>query len=471
MTAISDKNKSIQAEPAAAQGKSQTDDSGPSVSQLFTQLVLRPSAKPRLQLRHEPGIKDSELAKYVYLERRANEGTQTYSKMSQYSELPEQYQPRSRHATFQVPVISVPRDRVVVFTANPSPALLRKFVHPKTVSFCVHPAILGDSDIPHMRDLLRMSPDTPLTATPTASSRTMVVIDPENPPFNVKAHCPYKISRFVRCLGPRTIQHSLTVSHELEQIRHPRFAILPETIGCSLPAVDDQNGWGFIIRELTPRPYVRGQRRLIPCFAMYGKDCHHPDEPPLLVKLIERSGQKPMDYVLNNVMFPIIECFLTAFKERGILMESHGQNTLLEVDEAFNITRVVHRDFDEEVDAQVRRRLGLSMDGFMASQVADGPTADEPKGAPHSVIFDKSVGKLHLDYLAKTMQEYYGIPPEQLQRKCQAFFARCMPDHERYFSSEIYVYSDKPTTQNVYPLVGTGQTPVWRPQVPLRAML
>ena len=433
--------------------------------------VIEKTNRQAIILRTEPGIYDQKLARYVYLERRANEGTQTYSKMSQYSELPAQYQPRSPHTTFQIPVVLVPKNKVQVHLANPSSDLLKKFVRPEAISFCIHPAILGDTEVPQMQDLIKMQPDTPLTATPTASSRTMVIIDPTVSPYYIKAHCPYKISRFVRTLGPKVIQHSILVTRELDQICHPKFAILPETIGCSVEGDSEKNGWGFIVRELTPRPYVQGQRRLIPCFSMYGKDANHPDEPPLLVKMIEQSGQNPKKYVLNNVMFPIIECFITAYKERGILMESHGQNTLLEVDENFNITRVVHRDFDEEIDANVRRKLGLDVDGFMKTQVIDQPTDIEPKGSVQSIIFDKSVGLLHLDYLAKTMQEYYGIPPEALQKECQKFFQKLLPDHAKYFPSEVYYYSDKSIAPNVFPAVGTGKKPVWRPEIAPRSKL
>jgi hypothetical protein len=428
------------------------------------------NAKDSLQ-RVEEGILHLELSKYLYLERRVNEGTQTYSAMSQYSELPEVYQPRSQQPTFSLPVIQIPRGKVVVHLANPAPALLRQFVHKDSVSFCIHPAILGNRDIPHMGALVQMPSEVPLLASPTASSRSVVVIDLVKSPYCVKLHCPYKISRFVRTLGPKVIAHSIAVSRELEQIQHPRFAILPESIGCSLAGTGGKNGWGFIVRELTPRPHAPEARRLIPCFSMYGKDSNHPHEPPLLVKLIEQSGKNPETYVLQEVMFPIIECFLTAFKEKGILMESHGQNTLLEMDHNSRITRVVHRDFDEEIDARMRRKLGLGVQGFMPSQVIDKPSDHEPKGSVHSVIFDKSVGLLHLDYLAKVMQVYYGISPQELQKKCQALFAKLFPDHGKHFPSETYVYSDKPIAQNVYPLVGTGKVPVWRPQVPLQSKL
>jgi hypothetical protein len=431
--------------------------------------TLAPISEP-IAARHEPGIDDPRLAEFIYRERRSNEGTQTYSKMSSCSDLPPEYQPRSSLPTFLVPVIEIPRSQVTVIASHPHPDLFQKYIHADSVSFPVHPAILGDSQVPHMDDLVKTPASTPLTVSPTASSRSVVIIDSDLPDHCVKLHCPYKISRFIRTLGPKIIRHCLTVSSDLESICNSKFAILPETIGCSLASQGKKNGWGFIVRELTPRPILPDsqKRRLIPCFSLYGRDSNHPDEPPLLVQMIQRSGEDPKSYVLKHIMFPIIECFLTAFREKGILMESHGQNTLLEVDEDFNITRIVHRDFDEEIDANVRREKGLSLDGFIETQLIDAPTENEPRGSAHSIIYDKSIGRLHFNYLAKTMQEFFGIAPEELQKECQAYFAQIMPDHTKYFPPEVYVYADQPlspNTPNLYAAKATGTAPIWRPAI------
>src|SRR5205807_8867855 len=118
------------------------------------------------------------------------------------------------------------------------------------------------------------------------------------------------------------------------------------------------NPWGFLVREETPRP-AQGQRFLVPYFALYGGDLQHPEDRPLLVQLIERLGAEPQSFVIDEIMIPVLECWAKVVRERGILLESHAQNLLLEIDQDFRPRRVVHRDFDVWVDAESRKQAGL----------------------------------------------------------------------------------------------------------------
>lgn len=426
----------------------------------------------------------------VYLERRVNVGTRTYSKLAAYSELPEQYRPDTCNPHgFQLPLYVVPRKMIQRTLANPDPVLLEMFMEKvdREVLFAVHPVVheLEGLDMPDKAQ--RMPPwlhlvQEPcrdreigsLTVLPTASSRSVVVIGFGQegewngrtlPPFGLKLHCPVQISRYVRNLGPRTIRHSVMVSRDLELLRIP---ILPETIGFSLPPTDDKFGWGFIVRELTVRPSLSPERRtcLIPCFSLFARDSEHMDADPLLVKLIrEQTERSPARYILDFVMLPIIRDFCIAFSEVGILLEAHAQNSLLEVDAETHVPiRIVHRDLDDTVDARVRSALGLPIKGFSDYQLILEPTQAEPEGSVHSLIFDSSIGHHHFDYLAALAKQFFDVPETLLQEECCAEFARMMPASSmKLFPNEIYYYLDRPLEQNVFPLGATGRKPVWRP--------
>lgn len=282
----------------------------------------------------------------------------------------------------------------------------------------------------------------------------------------MKLHCPLKISRFVRNVGPQTIRHCVTVSHDLEHVACRHFALLRETMGISYQGKNEEPGWGFLVREMRPFPHVEGKRMLIPCFALYGKDVNHPEKEPLLVQMIKRSKEKPMDYALHHVFYPIISCFTAAFQQRGILLEAHGQNSLLEVDENMNPTgRIAHRDLDEEVDPEVRRRIGLPLEGFHPMQLVPEVSAEDPKGSTHSIIYDKSIGRLHFNYVAQLLKEHFHVPPVKVQRRCQAYFKKLFPNFGQYFPNTVYKYSDKEKEglPNYFPAVDTKEQPIWRP--------
>ena len=406
-------------------------------------------------INNELGIEDSFLAKLLYLERRVRKGTQGYSKFSHFSELPVNYQPDSKEKSFFLPIYSVPKDHLKIFLANPLDKLLQNYIFEDKVSFCVHPVDLEKQDEKVIHDLLNYEKKGFLEVSPTSSSRTVLILDSGYSPHAIKCHCPLRISRFFRDLEPLTIYQSLIISSLLDETN---IAHLPETIGIAFPH-DQNHGWGFIIREMTPRPYSTQKELMIPCFALYGQDVNTPDSEPLIVKMIKYQKQNPKNFVLENIMFPIIEDFVFFFKSQGILLEPHGQNSLLEVDEYLNPKRIVHRDFDLYVDINYRHSLGLSLEGFQIPTMPSEP----PPGGIHSLIYDHSIAHNHFDYLAEVLNRYFDVDKKSLQIACKEKFRTIFPDSNLFFSSKVYYYSDKAISYNNFPLVETNEMPVWRP--------
>lgn len=73
-------------------------------------------------------------------------------------------------------------------------------------------------------------------------------------------------------------------------------------------------------------------------------------------------------------------------RERGILLESHAQNTLLEIDRNFRPTRVVHRDCDVWIDSDARRHAGLDVP-FLGSGIGSG--GGHPVEHHYSLVYDR----------------------------------------------------------------------------------
>jgi len=444
------------------------EESSSSTSAKVEGVAIDTIADP-LQIPCAPGVSDKRIAKLMYLERRCGGGTQDYSPFSSFSQVPEAFRPGSGTESFSVPGYSVPQDKTRVILANPSENVKKMYLREDgTVRFCVHPAIDGQDWVPFMDQLLKYEKEAPLAVNPTSSTRTVLVLDQNAPLHSLKLHCPLKISRFVRNVGPRTVEHCVTVSKDLEKVVCPHFALLRESMGVCFSGENEEAGWGFIVREMTPFPPTEKKTMLIPCFALYGKDTLHPERDPLLVQMIKQSNEDPMEYALNHVFYPIIDCFVSTFQQRGILLEAHGQNALLEVDENMKPTgRIAHRDLDDEVDPEVRQKLGLSLEGFHPLQLIPPVSEEDPKGCTHSIIYDKSIGKLHFNYVAKLLEERFGVPKEALQKKCQEYFKGIFPDFADYFPKTVFKYSDKekPGLPNYFSPVDTKETPLWRPVV------
>ncbi|HEY4548048.1 MAG TPA: IucA/IucC family C-terminal-domain containing protein [Pedomonas sp.] len=395
----------------------------------------------------------------LYMERYVNEGTRTYSPFAARSEVAPQYQPRSGTPSFDLFGICVPRYRVSIFEADPSQRLLEHYIRPEHVLFMVHPEVWDLPGIEHLDELKACPHAGRVAVAPTASTRTVFTCTSggDVPPHFIKLHLPRRISRFNRRLRRKNIENSIAISRDLAHVDMARFAYLPEALGMAIG--DDKEGWGFVIRETSPRPF-HAKKALVPCFALYGGDLNHPGDPPLIVQMIERSGLQPEAFLVDHILIPVVECWVEVARNWGVLLESHGQNTLLELDENFLPERVVHRDFDAWVDLDTRQRRGLAVP-FAGAGV--GGSSDYPAPPRYSLVYDRFIGHEFFDYVLKTLRPFYQIHEEAVRSRVRDAFHQAFPDADRFFPPRtMFYFSNEPQPGGDFKLVDMNQTPVWR---------
>jgi hypothetical protein len=399
----------------------------------------------------------------MYLDRYRNEGTRTYSIHADYTEAQQPYRPDSNEAQFTLPVFEVPRDQMQVYTANPSPELSSAYLTPKTCLFCIHPQVLErHADDPYVKHTLAIGkPCNGITVSPSSSTRTLYVHEAATPHF-LKVHFPFRISRYHRRMRKEVLEQAVVVSRELEKgIDHldERFAFLREVIGVAhknlQPDSPRGENWGYLVRDMQPFPIVDADRDFVPGFSLYGTDFFNPEKKPLLFELI--GNNNPKEFVLNQIMIPIICHWVGCFRQFGYLLEPHGQNVLFEVNKNRQIERIVHRDLSIGIDMRRRRELNLP-DGDLNEY--NRMESDEF----HSIVYDKFMGGHFFDRLVALCREKYpDLEPEDFRKPCRDEFARIFPDHETYFPKTIQYFSEK-RNQFGKPLYeDTGTAPHWRP--------
>ncbi|MGN6106138.1 MAG: IucA/IucC family C-terminal-domain containing protein [Kofleriaceae bacterium] len=407
-------------------------------------------------MRLEQILEDGDHA-LLHMERYVDEGTRTYSRYASRSEVAPRYQPRSHEPDFELITVRVPRERVEIFQGAPS-ELADLYVRGDHVRFAIHPEAWTRDDVEHIEALRALPRDEPLRVAPTASTRTVLVVDGRVPPHFLKLHCPRRISRFNRQLRRHNIHNSVVVANELAEIAREvqRLAYLPDALGFSYGG--DDRAWGFLVRERSPAP--RGTDLVIPCFALFGGDLAHPTDPPLVVQLIERSGADPQAFVIDQIAIPLVECWAKVAHERGILLESHAQNTLLELDHQLRPRRIVHRDFDVWIDGEARRHRGLAAP-FLDAQVGLGSgRAREPY---YSLIYDRFVGHELLDYLIAAVARFHPIDRDEVRRRVGEAFHRAFPDAaERFPADTMFYFADAPQPDDHFALVDLRRPPEWR---------
>lgn len=398
-----------------------------------------------------------------YLERYRNKGTRTYSTHSSYTEAKDNYRPDSDSEKFQLKALQLPKEQLNIYLANPPKALKAKYITETTAKLCVHPQVLDtehDSYLTRVLPLVQQAIDIDVIA--SSSTRTLFALDEENE-HALKVHFPFKVSRYTRKMRDEVVEQAINVSLELEnniEKMDSDFAFLREVIGVTIKSdqlneTDRGENWGYVVRDMLPYPRVEQKRQLLPGFSLYGQDYFDENVTPLLFDFI--GDNEPCRFVLDNIMLPIVRHWVDCFRYFGYLIEPHGQNVLLEVDESNQIRRIVHRDLSVGIDMRRRRDIGLSSDNLNSyNRMEDS--------AFHSIAYDRFMGNHFFTRLVECcLEKYPNLTKEDFTKPCQEEFAKRLPEYRDYFPKNIWYFSEKRDQYNKPLHEDTGITPEWRP--------
>ena len=226
----------------------------------------------------------------------------------------------------------------------------------KQVRLLVHP----ESEVFYKGFLRGAARGSDFLASATASSRTMLVWKKGHAaqPFFAKVSLDKKIGGVVRTVPKGEVARSVGVNNVLQADRRglPRsMGFLPEVFGV-MPKGMERGG--MIIRAI-PKEITSGQIRVVPLFSLYAK--RPGGKPPLLVEMIRNSGMTAEAFVRERIVRPFARQWLELAIKRGITMEPHAQNVLLEVGrDGLPSGRFYHRDFGGfNVDLAYRQQRGL----------------------------------------------------------------------------------------------------------------
>ncbi len=402
------------------------------------------------------------LPSLAYLERYRNEGTRTYSRHSGYSEAEPRYQPGSAEAGFQLVTFRVPRRHLAIYTANPAAELRNLYLDQEYALFCIHPQVFaqGDDD-PYLRAIRQSGVAAPeIPVIPSSSTRTLMV--ESDVPHALKVHFPFRISRYGRKMRDEVIEQAVAVSLELENgiASFPEsFGFLREVIGVSWKNLqsDTERGenWGYLVRDMRPYPATEEKRRYVPGFALYGTDYFDPAAELLLYRMI--GSQDPLEFVLENLMFPVIRHWVEGYRSFGFMLEPHGQNVLLELDQNDRIRRIIHRDLSVGIDMRRRNDLGLGSDHLNNYNRMN-------YGEFSSITYDMFMGSHFFERVVGTcLDRYADLGREDFSKPCRRLFANLFPEHQRYMPAEVHYFSERRDRFNKPLYQSTGQKPVWRP--------
>src|SRR5689334_12856371 len=109
----------------------------------------------------------------LHMERYCGEGTRSYSNFSDVNEANPDHQPESESDSFCINIVTIPKDRVAIFQADPNPSLLDQYVGCSQIRFAVHPEVWADFNVPGVRELHSFPYTDKVRVSATASTRTV----------------------------------------------------------------------------------------------------------------------------------------------------------------------------------------------------------------------------------------------------------------------------------------------------------
>jgi hypothetical protein len=286
-----------------------------------------------------------------------------------------------------------------------------------TGAFPVHPDLdpvmeggLTASDAKYATRQVRVSP--------TASGRTVAVMEGPQPGVHVKLHYPRLIGRYSRKLTTRAAAAALDTTRLLVDTRSQlpaNLAFLPEAVALLAPS-----GVGAILRSPVPHPEHPPPYAIIPMFALFSRDQRRPHEATLLDQLID-TAPDPTEFVWARLLHPVLEGWAHLALTLGLLAEWNAQNLLVELDGAGRLGRVVFRDLQgNHRDPERRPTWARALDSSAYRVLGGDCEADRNQ---RSWLYDFKLGQYVFDPLIATAGRR-GADPCALQERIREEFGR-----------------------------------------------
>ncbi len=267
----------------------------------------------------------------------------------------------------------------------------------------------------HLEESGRKVVESNLVVSPMAGGRTMLIRSPTPEGFLKLTYDVSRIGRVDRQLTLKHCQSSLEVSRSMKtcidegKLPETFSLLLEESSKISMLKLDDNvYEWGAIYREGKPYPYTDNNTVVVPGFSLFGRDAHSVTDEFLINQFIELSNREPREYLVN-VLKMIVDCYWGVVLNCAFHLECHAQNCLFEVDEDFNIRRVVIKDMDS-VDKDIPLASHFKLNDRWESypyMCFDGGSyfySIRP-----SFIYDFKVGEYLLSPIIEAVASKYGL--------------------------------------------------------------
>ena len=271
---------------------------------------------------------------------------------------------------------------------------------------------------------LRLSKDEELKVLPTASGRTVQIVNRGHQDY-VKLHYEGILGRVMRELpykkaigGPEA---SRMITKAIDDKLLPReLSLLPEP-GARVVEIESNGNkeqWGMVWRENKPYAVELGEVKYpIPAFSLFSFDRFASQHYPLLKQIIDFTSINAERFVLDILIAPLLKCYFELILTLGLQAEWNAQNVIIGFNDDFTSAKVIMRDLESiDKDLTIMDSLGVSynFESYPYKCIAQGQYNYVIK---HSFMYDFKLGEYILDPLLALLQKYYGVDYIATQNK------------------------------------------------------
>lgn len=256
---------------------------------------------------------------------------------------------------------------------------------------------------------------------PTSSSRTVRML---NPDIYVKMAYPGILGRITRELRTEHIYSSIDITSILNLLIQRNDApsslsFFPEKGGRVYKSKYGEIG--YVIRETKPAgKNTHRIQAIIPAFSLFSEDRGLQNSSPLIIQILN-SKNSPKDYLLNELIYPIIDVYFFCVFSGGIQPEMHSQNFMVGIDSQFQISSIILRDLesmDKDISIMQKNKLNINLLSFPFKCISDNQYNYKIK---HSFMFDHKLGEYFFDPLIRCVNQYGLVMEGEIEKAIKTY--------------------------------------------------
>lgn len=290
-----------------------------------------------------------------------------------------------------------------------------------------------------------------LLIAPTASSRTVKALD--NDGWFLKLNYQGLIGRLDRNVGRSqaisAIEVSKIIVNAIDTGKLPdKFFFLREQFARVVDLIDEKGDtyeWGIVLREPIAYPFRNEVKYLIPSFSLFSSDDKNPTHPTLLTQLIKRQSKSIEDFLFEDLIAPVFDCYFHLIIHCGLQLECHAQNTMFAVNDNFKILGVVAKDaesIDKDISLMEELKIGHEIQtlGYKCLR-----RSDYNYQIMHSFMFDFKLGEYLISPIIADAEKNFQFDRDKLHQRIKKhnhIFIQKLPN-DFFPSNEWFDYGNE----------------------------